>query len=85
MPTKFVGLLESVIVAADEEITGAVEPLPVSSTKHLIWRSGRVAAVYVWRLTEDFLGSLRRTEQGRQENVDCGGKAYEVTSLGVCT
>jgi undecaprenyl pyrophosphate phosphatase UppP len=64
-----------VIVALEDEITGALEPLPISSTKHLIWCSGFVTAVYVCLLTADFLGSLRRTEQGRQENVDCGGTA----------
>jgi hypothetical protein len=36
IPTNFAGLLESVMVAFEEVITGALKPFPISSTKHLI-------------------------------------------------
>lgn len=76
MPTKTVGLLESVTVKDEDEITGALDPFPtVSSMNDLICCSGRLAALNVCLFTVDLPGTFLRTEQGRHEKVDCGGTA----------
>lgn len=76
MPTKTVGLLESLTENDEDEMTGALDPVPpISSTKACISRPGRSTATKVCRFTMDFFASFLRTEHGRQEKEDCGGTA----------
>lgn len=80
MPTKIVGLFESLTAKFVEEITGALLPFAaLSSVKDL---TSFFTAANVCLFTPELFGIFLRNEHGGHENDDCGGTAYDVASLG---